>query len=63
VGSELFAARRLAEAGVGLITIDAAGSAGDDLPSSGIDPEHEFLDFAGRPQRILAHGQPIRELL
>jgi uncharacterized protein (DUF1501 family) len=29
----------------------------------GIDPEHEFLDFAGRPQRILAHGQPIRELL
>ncbi|MBM4002758.1 MAG: DUF1501 domain-containing protein [Planctomycetes bacterium] len=29
----------------------------------GIDPQHEFLDFAGRPQRILHHGQPIPELL
>ena len=29
----------------------------------GIDPQHEFIDFAGRPQRILYHGTPIRELV
>ncbi|MFO0917990.1 MAG: DUF1501 domain-containing protein [Planctomycetaceae bacterium] len=29
----------------------------------GIDPSHEFLDFAGRPQRILYHGTPISELI
>lgn len=29
----------------------------------GIDPQHEFIDFAGRPQRILYHGTPIPELL
>ena len=29
----------------------------------GIDHKHEFLDLAGRPQRILYHGQPISELL
>lgn len=29
----------------------------------GIDHTHEFLDHAGRPQRILYHGQPITELL
>ncbi len=29
----------------------------------GIDHHHEFLDFAGRPQRILYHGEPISELL
>lgn len=28
----------------------------------GIDPNHEFLDFGGRPQRILYHGQAIQEL-
>ncbi len=28
----------------------------------GIDPHHEFLDFGGRPQRILHHGEPIGEL-
>lgn len=27
-----------------------------------IDPRHELRDFAGRPQRILYHGEPIREL-
>jgi uncharacterized protein (DUF1501 family) len=29
----------------------------------GIDPNHEFLDFGGRPQRILYHGQAIPELI
>jgi hypothetical protein len=29
----------------------------------GIDPNVEFEDFGGRPQRILLHGQPIQELL
>ncbi|MFO0816916.1 MAG: DUF1501 domain-containing protein [Pirellulales bacterium] len=29
----------------------------------GINPKHEFLDHAGRPQRILYHGQAISELL
>ena len=29
----------------------------------GIDAHHEFLDFAGRPQRILYHGDPIAELI
>ncbi|MFM7056531.1 MAG: DUF1501 domain-containing protein [Planctomycetota bacterium] len=29
----------------------------------GIDPNHEFLDFGGRPQRILSHGQAISELI
>lgn len=29
----------------------------------GVDPHHEFLDFAGRPQRILYHGDPIHELI
>lgn len=28
-----------------------------------IDPLHEFLDFAGRPQRVLYHGTPISELI
>lgn len=28
-----------------------------------IDPHHEFLDFSGRPQRILSSGEPINELL
>jgi hypothetical protein len=28
----------------------------------GIDPHHEFLDFGGRPQRILYYGEPISEL-
>lgn len=29
----------------------------------GIDPHHEFLDFGGRPQRILYHGEAISELM
>jgi hypothetical protein len=29
----------------------------------GIDPRHEFADFAGRPIPILPHGEPIAELL
>jgi hypothetical protein len=29
----------------------------------GIDPNHEFLDFGGRPQRILYQGEAIRELI
>jgi hypothetical protein len=29
----------------------------------GIDPRHEFPDFAGRPIPILPTGQPIDELL
>ncbi|MBI5761420.1 MAG: DUF1501 domain-containing protein [Planctomycetales bacterium] len=29
----------------------------------GIDQHREFADFAGRPHRILSHGQPIRELV
>ena len=48
--------------------LNALGASPQDLLATiyrhlGIDPEQEFLDFAGRPQRILAHGQPIRELL
>jgi len=29
----------------------------------GIDPNHEFLDFGGRPQRILYQGEAIQELM
>ena len=29
----------------------------------GIDPEHSFLDFTGRPMPILPYGNPIRELM
>ncbi len=29
----------------------------------GINPEHSFLDLAGRPMPILPYGQPIPELL
>lgn len=29
----------------------------------GVDPNVEFSDFAGRPHRILHHGEPIRELV
>lgn len=27
------------------------------------DPNHEFLDFGGRPQRILYQGEAIQELI
>jgi hypothetical protein len=29
----------------------------------GIDPRHEFADFAGRPIPILPHGEPIADLI
>jgi hypothetical protein len=29
----------------------------------GIDPQHEFTDFTGRPMPILSQGEPIRALL
>jgi len=29
----------------------------------GINPRHEFIDFAGRPLSLLPHGETIRELL
>ncbi|HAB12989.1 MAG TPA: DUF1501 domain-containing protein, partial [Planctomycetaceae bacterium] len=29
----------------------------------GINPRHEFVNFAGRPLPILPHGEPIDELI